>query len=72
MNMIRNILTAAIFALGVALWFLPNAQGQEWQWVNLLGGQAVMALNFLLSAEPISSIVCLVIATALFMTRKQY
>jgi len=69
MNMIRNLLTLAIFALGIGLWFVPTVQ---WSWVNLLGGQAVMALDFMGKTEPFSSIICLVIATALFMTRKQY
>jgi hypothetical protein len=69
MNMFRNILTVAFFALGTALWFVPL---EEWNWVNLLGGQAVMSLEFLFKAQPFSTLICLVVATALFMTRKQY
>ena len=73
MNMFRNILTVVIFALGTALWFVPTDQ---WKWLDFLGnevgGQAIMAVDFLERLEPFSTILCLVIATALFMTRKQY
>ncbi|MCE0497395.1 MAG: hypothetical protein LV481_05545 [Methylacidiphilales bacterium] len=69
MNMIRNILTLALAALGIGLWFIPTDQ---WTWLNYLGGQAVMAVDFMGKAEPYSTILCLAIATALFMTRKQY
>jgi hypothetical protein len=69
MNMFRNILTAMFFALGLGLWFIPAG---DWQWVDMMGGQAVVALHFMFDAQPFSTIVFLVIATALFMTRKQY
>jgi hypothetical protein len=69
MNMIRNILTVAFLGFGIALWTLPI---DDWTWVDLLGGQAVISLDFLFKAQPFSSIICFVIATALFMTRKQY
>ena len=69
MNMFRHIATVAFMALGISLYIVPQDQ---WQWVSAFGAQTVFALNFLFSAEPFSSIICVVIATALFMTRKQY
>jgi hypothetical protein len=69
MNMFRNILMVTFLVLGLSLWFIPTV---DWKWVDYLGGQAVMTLNFLSDAQPLSTIVCIVIATALFMTRKQY
>jgi hypothetical protein len=69
MNMLRNILTVAFLAMGLCLWFIPV---ENWTWVDHFGGQAVMALDFLSKAQPFSTIIFVVIATALFMTRKQY
>ncbi len=69
MNMLRNILTVACFAFAICLWYIPT---DEWKWVDLLGGQAVLALNFIGKCEPFSTIIFMVIATALFMTRKQF
>jgi hypothetical protein len=69
MNMFRNILMMASFALGIGLWFVPSG---DWQWVDLLGGQAVVVLHFMFDSQPFTTIVFLVIGTALFMTRKQY
>ena len=69
MNMFRNILTVMFLALGLGLWFIPS---DDWKWVDILGCQAVMALHVLDLMQPFTTIVCIVIATALFMTRKQY
>lgn len=69
MNMFRNILTVACLCLGISLWVLPEDQ---WRWVDLLGSQAVTALNLMRAIEPFSSTVLIVVALALFMTRKQY
>ncbi|HUB68624.1 MAG TPA: hypothetical protein VL981_14155 [Candidatus Methylacidiphilales bacterium] len=69
MNMFRNILTVASIAFGICLWCLPV---DDWRWVDALGGQVVMALDFLLKFQPFSTIIFVCIGLALFMTRKQY
>ena len=69
MNMFRHLLTVAFLALGICLWFIPTDQ---WKWVDLLGGPAISVVDFLGRAEPFSTLLCLVVGTALFMTRKQY
>jgi hypothetical protein len=69
MNMFRNILTVACFTFGICLYIFPT---DEWKWVDLLGGQAVMVLNLMGTAQPFTTLIFLVIGTALFMTRKQY
>jgi len=40
MNMIRNILTVALAALGAALWFIPDENSDNWKWLNIFGSQA--------------------------------
>jgi|HubBroStandDraft_1064217.scaffolds.fasta_scaffold174052_2 hypothetical protein len=67
--MFRTMLIIACFAFGFSLWCLPT---DDWTWVDSLGGQAVMTLDFLRKFEPFSTIIFLCIGLALFMTRKQY
>lgn len=69
MNMFRHIFTIAILAFGVGLWFLGP---DDWKWADLGGPYVVNAISFCYQSKPFSVIICLVVATALFMTRKQY
>jgi hypothetical protein len=69
MNMFRNLLTVALIALGLGLWFTDPV---TWHWVDLGGPYAVNALTFLTETRPISYIILFVIALALWMTRKQF
>ena len=67
--MFRNLLTLALLALGVGL-FLSDPT--TWQWADTGGPYVVEALKFLQELKPFSYILLLVMAVALFMTRKQY
>ncbi len=69
MNMFRNLLTLIFLALGIGLW-VSDPTG--WRWAAPAGAYVVNALNFLGEAKPFSVIILLVLALALFMTRKQY
>ena len=69
MNMFRNLLTVALIALGLGLWFTDPT---TWRWVDLGGPHAVQAVGFLAETRPISFIILFVIALALWMTRKQF
>jgi hypothetical protein len=69
MNMFRNLLTIGCIALAAGLWF---GKPDEWRWPIVGGPYVVNAISFLDQMRPLSEIVLLVIATALFMTRKQY
>ena len=62
-------MTVVILGFGLALWFLPI---ENWRWVAIFGSDAITYVDFLLKAQPFSTIVLVVIATALFMTRKVY
>jgi len=69
MNMFRNLIAVAFLALGLGLMF---GNPQEWRWPDLGGQYVVDAINFCIDSRPFSYIVCFVITTALFMTRKAY
>jgi hypothetical protein len=69
MNMFRNILTVASIAFAIALWYVKI---DDWKWVNYFGEGTIQYIEFLISAQPFSTIVFAVIGIALFMTRKQY
>jgi hypothetical protein len=69
MNMFRNLLTLALIALGLGLWFTDPA---TWHWVDLGGVYAVDTVRFLADTKPFSVVILLVIALALWMTRKQF
>lgn len=69
MNMFRNLFCAflVIFSLGL-LFTDPN----KWDWFNRLGPDAVNILHICIQFRPFVVGACLVVALALFMTRKQY
>jgi hypothetical protein len=69
MNMFRNLLTVVLVALGIGLWV---SNPDDWKWAATGGPYVVNALHFLGQAKPFSIIILLVIATSLFMTRKQF
>ena len=69
MNMFRNLLAVAILAFGLGLVF---GNPEDWKWPDLGGPYVVQAINTCTEVRPWSYIVCFVIATALWMTRKQY
>jgi hypothetical protein len=69
MNMFRNLLTLAFIGLGFGL-VLSNPL--DWKWVAACGPYVVYTASFLTDARPISTILCFVLALALWMTRKQY
>jgi len=47
-------------------------QPEDWRWVNLCGAYVVNAVTFLSTTRPLSIIVLLALALALFMTRLKY
>jgi hypothetical protein len=69
MNMFKNLFALAFLIYGVALWY---AKPQEWKWPDTLGPYAVTFVDYSIKAEPFSTVICLVLALALFMVRKQY
>lgn len=69
MNMFRHIFTVAFLALGIALWVVKL---DDWAWVHILGPDAISVIVILLNFQPFSTLVCVVVAVALFMTRKQF
>ena len=69
MNMFRNLLAAFLLVFGLGLVF---GDPDHWTWVDHAGPNAVDALRFCVQFKPFVVGACLVIALALFMTRKQY
>ena len=69
MNMFRNILTVVTLAFGRRLYFLPI---EDWTWLDAFGPEPITWVDLLLKAQPFPTIVLMVVAVALFMTRKQY
>jgi len=69
MNMFRNLLTLALLALGIGI-LVSNPD--DWKWAVSGGPYVVNALHFLGQAKPFSEILLIVVAVALWMTRKQY
>jgi hypothetical protein len=69
MNMFRNLLAAflVVFALGL-VFTDPN----KWDWWIRLGPTAVNVLHICIEFKPFVIGVCVVLALALFMTRKSY
>jgi hypothetical protein len=69
MNMFRNLLTMVLFGLGIGVWMTDPT---TWKWVDPAGPYVVNAVRFLGETKPFSIIILMVLAVALFMTRKQY
>jgi hypothetical protein len=69
MNMFRNLLTVILLALGIGLFMSDPG---TWHWADPAGPMVVQALRFLGEMKPFSYIILLVVALALFMTRKQF
>jgi hypothetical protein len=69
MNMFRNLLTVALLALGIGI---GVSDPTGWRWADPGGPYVVIALNFLSETRPFSPMVIIVVAVALFMTRKQF
>jgi hypothetical protein len=69
MNMFRDLLTAALIAIGLGIGL---GHPETWTWANAAGPYVVQGLMWMTMARPWSVIVCLAIATALFMTRLKY
>jgi hypothetical protein len=69
MNMFRNLLTVILMALGFGVWL---SDPTTWKWADPAGPYVVEALQFLAATKPFSVIILLVLALALFITRKQY
>lgn len=56
-----------ILAIGLAV-----GQPENWTWAAMGGGYVVNAVTFLADGRPLSVIVLLALALALFMTRLRY
>jgi len=69
MNMFRNLLALAFLAFGLGLWF---GEPEQWKWPDLGGPYAVQFIEYCILAKPWSVVICFVLTTALFMTRKVY
>ena len=69
MNMFRHLVAIALIALGAGLMF---GTPEEWKWPDLGGAYVVQAISLCIDLRPWSYIICFVVATALFMTRKIY
>jgi hypothetical protein len=69
MNMFRNLLAAALLAFGLGLVF---GSPEHWSWVDGIGPQAASALRACITFKPFVVGTCIVLALALFLTRKSY
>lgn len=69
MNQFRDLLIAAMAILAIGLTF---GHPENWTWVAAGGSYAVNAVTFLTDARPWSTLMLVVLALALFMTRLKY
>jgi hypothetical protein len=69
MNMFRNLLTALLLAYALGLVF---GNPDKWTWVDAAGPNAVYLLRESIEFRPYVVGACVVVAVALWMTRKQY
>jgi hypothetical protein len=69
MNMFRNLLTIALVAFGAGLFFTDP---DKWEWAAAGGPNVVEFLRFCTQYRGFVVAFCAVVATALWMTRKQY
>ena len=69
MNMFRNLFAVFLIVFAIGLVF-GNPDG--WTWWQRLGPEATNVLNVCITFKPFVVGGCVVIALALFMTRKQY
>ncbi len=68
MNMFRNLLTLAIFALAIGLLM---SDPTTWRWADPAGAWAVNTLAFLGEFKPFTYLMLFAVAVMLFMTRRQ-
>jgi hypothetical protein len=69
MNMFRNLFAAALFIFALGLAF---GDPDKWTWVDLGGATVVDAFRVCVQFRPFVIAGCIVVAVALFLTRKQY
>jgi hypothetical protein len=69
MNMFRSLFALFLIAFAIGLVF-GNPDG--WTWWQRLGPSATSALSFCVTFKPFVVGGCIVVALAIFMTRKQY
>jgi hypothetical protein len=69
MNMFRNLVSAFLLAYAAGLVF---GDPDKWTWIDAAGPTAVYLVHESVTFRPFVVGACVVIATALWMTRKQY
>lgn len=69
MNMFRNLLSTFLLVFGLGLVF---GSPQNWSWFESMGPVATDFLHICITFRPFVVAACIVLALALFMTKKQY
>jgi hypothetical protein len=69
MNMFRNLLSLFLVIFALALVFTDPS---KWDWFTRFGPDAVNFLTICVEFKPFVVGACIVVALALFMTRKAY
>jgi uncharacterized membrane protein YkgB len=69
MNQFRDITMFALIAIGIS--FLIT-EPENWNWISMCGGYVVSGVQFMATIRPFGTIICMVLALALFMTRIKY
>ena len=69
MNMFKHLFATALIAYGLGLWF---GHPEDWKWPDVGGAYLVNFVSFCSDFRPFSVVLCLFLALALFMLRKQY
>jgi hypothetical protein len=69
MNMFRDLAILFLLALGISL---TISNPDDWKWIDVCGPYVVQAIAFMVLTKPMSIIICMALALALFMTRLKY